>query len=107
MGSSRQAAELVPIAAAVLGEAGEVVADHGTNQLVLIGPKALVSQALALLEEATRDPEMPFDYDLHERLAELYLRGASSEGPSPELAQAVGQRYGASLEGLDIRYGAP
>lgn len=53
---SRSAAELVPIAAAVLGDAGQVVADRGTNQLVLIGPEALVAQALELLSAQDRRP---------------------------------------------------
>lgn len=46
----RPAAELVSIAQLALGEEGTAVADPGTNSLVLIGTRAAVDRAIALVQ---------------------------------------------------------
>ncbi len=46
---NRPATELVGIAQAALGEEGTVTVDRGTNSLVLIGTRASVDRALALI----------------------------------------------------------
>jgi type II secretory pathway component GspD/PulD (secretin) len=45
----RTAEELLPFAQAALAGEGSAAADRGTNSLVLIGPRARVTEALALL----------------------------------------------------------
>lgn len=46
----RTAAEMLPIAQAVLGSEGSAAVDAGTNSLVLVGPEPALARAVELLE---------------------------------------------------------
>lgn len=50
----RLASELLPLAQAALAGEGSVVADPGTNSLVLLGPRAALDRALELLAQQDR-----------------------------------------------------
>lgn len=72
---SRVAAELQPIAQAILGPEGSATVDPGTNALVLIGEPGAVAEALAVLERQDRRPRtIVLRYDTR-RIAELEALG--------------------------------
>ncbi len=71
----RSAADLLPLAAAALEPAGSATLDAGTSRLILVGERAAVDQALALLEASDQRLRTVVLHHVSRRSSELSRSG--------------------------------